>query len=149
VVGNKLDLTTAADQFAVLRQAVLEDEGEDTPVFGISAFTGEGMKELIPFLFNKVNEIARESTEVETEKVIRVEEAAWKPLTIEVIDGVYRVSGTEVEKMAAKTDFENEEALRRFQNFTRFIGLEKELKKKGIKEGDTVRVGSEEFYYYE
>lgn len=70
-------------------------------------------------------------------------------MKIEEVDGVYNVSGSEVESMAARTDFENEEALRRFQNFTRRIGLDQALKKKGINEGDTVRIGEEEFDYYE
>ncbi len=149
VVGNKLDLTGSAEQLETFRRYIMEIEGEDRPFFSISAVTGDGLNDLIRYLYNKINAIARESTAIETEEVTRIDETDREILKIDLVDGIYQVRGTEIEKMAAKTDFENEEALRRFQNFTRFIGLDKELKKKGIKEGDTVRISREEFYYYE
>ncbi len=149
VAGNKLDLPGSKDQLQVLRRTVIEVEGEGVPVFGISAASGEGLNDLIFFLYNEINKIAGERGTIEHGEVIRVEETAREPLEIDLIDGVYQVRGTEIEKMAAKTDFDSEEALRRFQNFVRFIGLEKKLKKMGIKEGDTVRINQEEFYYYE
>ena len=62
-------------------------------------------------------------------------------------EGVYIVSGPEIEKAAARTDFENEESLRRFQLYCRRSGLDSFLRKNGIVEGDTVRIGREEFYY--
>lgn len=149
VAGNKLDLTGAEQELEKLRREIAALNGSGIPVFGISAATGEGLEELTRFLFQRVNEIARERPFVEVEEEIRVEAVAGEPLKVEFVDGICQVRGTAVERMAAKTDFENEEALQRFQKFIRKIGLEAELKKKGIKEGDTVRIGSEEFYFYE
>ncbi len=149
IAGNKLDLSGTEEKLSELRHEVNNVEGIEIPVFGISAATGEGLDELVRFLFRRVNEITRESPALEVEKEIRVDDLAEKPLKVDVIDGVYLVTGTAIEKMAAKTDFENEEALQRFQAFTRKIGLDKELKKKGIQEGDTVRIGDEEFNFYE
>lgn len=149
VAGSKLDLTGAAEKLASLRRSIKEIEGEDVPVFGISALTGQGLNELILYLYKRVNELARERTARITEETIRPAESGEEPLRIEKIDGIYRVSGTQVEKMAAKTDFENEEALSRFQKFARLIGLEAKLRESGIKEGDTVQIGNEEFYYYD
>ncbi len=149
VAGNKLDVTGAEEQLEKLRQELAQKEDEATPVFGISAATGEGLSELVSFLYRRINELAEERPVAELEQEIRLEQAAEEPLKVEVINGVYEVTGTAIARMAAKTDFENEEALQRFQNFTRKIGLDKELKKKGIKEGDTVRIGGEEFYFYE
>ncbi len=149
VAGNKLDLTGAEEQLAKLRREIEQQEGKDISVFGISAATGEGLEEMVNFLYQKVKEISRESPAVEVEEEIRLEQVSEEPLKVELVGGVFQVSGTAVERMVAKTDFENEEALQRFQNFARKIGLDKELKKKGIKEGDTVRIGGEEFNFYE
>jgi len=149
VAGNKLDLTGAEKELERLQREITVSNGDGIPVFGISAATGEGLEELTRFLYRRVNEIARESPVVATEEEIRLEEITGEPLKVEFADGICQVRGTALERMAAKTDFENEEALQRFQNFIRKIGLDKELKKKGIKEGDTVRIGSEEFYFYE
>ena len=149
VAGNKMDLTGAEGQLEKLRLEITKAEEKTTPVLGISAATGEGLDELVNFLYQQVNEIAEESPAVEAEEEVRLDQPAEEPLRVELVDGVYQVTGTAIERMAAKTDFENEEGLQRFQNFTRKIGLDKELKKKGIKEGDTVRIGDQEFYYYE
>ena len=46
-------------------------------------------------------------------------------------------------------DFDDEQALLRFQKAWRYMGLDKLLKRNGIKEGDTVRVSGAEFIYSE
>ncbi|MFO7952000.1 MAG: GTPase ObgE [Bacillota bacterium] len=148
VVGNKLDLTGADEQLAKLKNRIIKLEGENIPVFGIAAFTGLNVKELIWFLYEKINDLSQKE-ETEAEPVSDADEETKTLLSIEKFGNAYYVKGEEIEKMAAKTDFENEEALRRFQNFARRIGLEWELKKLGIKEGDTVRIGDEEFDYYD
>ncbi len=149
VIGNKLDLTGAAEQLAVLRTTVIEEEGEKGTVHAISAATGEGVDDLIRLLLGRITVLETERVETDLEEVIRPEQDEETPLKIEKVNDVYTISGSAVETMAAKTDFDNEEALVRFQNYFRRSGIEKELKKKGIKEGETVRIGDEEFYYYE
>ncbi|MDY6826703.1 MAG: GTPase ObgE [Bacillota bacterium] len=149
VVGNKLDIPRAGENLILLQRCVAESGEEDVPVFGISAVTGEGVEELIYHLHSRVKDLAERIEMKEEEMLITPEPAVRTPLKIDFVEGVYEISGSDVEKMAARTDFENEEALQRFQNFCRRIGLEKELKKIGAKEGDTIRIGSEEFFYYD
>ena len=149
IVGNKLDLTGAEGVLAELKDKIREIEDQNVPVLGISAHTGQGVEELIYYLYRKINELAEEKEALETEPAPVSREPVKTPLTIEVVDNVFYVKGDEIERMAAKTDFDNEEALRRFQKFANRIGLDRELKRKGIKEGDTVRIGEEEFDFYE
>lgn len=149
VVGNKLDLTGASERLELLQEAVIRSDGEETPVLAISAVTGEGIDKLINYLFGRVAVLSEQRVKEEVEEVLRAEQADQRPLKIERVEDEYTVSGAAVERMAAKTDFDNEEALLRFQNYCRRSGIDKELKKMGIKEGDTVRIGSEEFFYYE
>ena len=47
------------------------------------------------------------------------------------------------------TNFENDEALQRFQYIWRVKGIEDMLKAHGVKEGDTVHIGTMEFDYKE
>jgi len=149
IVGNKLDLTGAERVLAELKDKIREIEDQNVPVLGISTHTGQGVDDLIYYLYKKINELADEKEALETEPAPVSLEPAKAPLTIEVVDNVFYVKGDEIERMAAKTDFDNEEALRRFQKFANRIGLDRELKRKGIKEGDTVRIGEEEFDFYE
>ncbi len=148
IVANKIDLSGAEEQVSRLT-GVLNSAAENTRLFLISAATGEGVKELIRYLYQRVNELQEEKDKLEPEKVFYFDEDEEIPLEINREGETFIVSGTTIEKMAAKTDFENEEALKRFQGFCRRFGLEKELRKAGIKEGDSVRIGSEEFVYYD
>ena len=54
-----------------------------------------------------------------------------------------------LEKLVAMTNFLNDEALRRFQYIWRIKGIDEKLKARGIKEGDTVHIGSMEFEWRE
>ena len=47
------------------------------------------------------------------------------------------------------TNFDNDEALRRFQYIWRLKGIEEKLKAHGVKEGNTVHIGAMEFEYKE
>ncbi len=148
LAGNKMDLTGADEQLEELRRTVKEMD-EETAVFGISAVTGYGIDDLVVYLFAMVKELERQKPVEKLRVVNGIEKANHRPLSVEIDNGIYVIRGTDIERMAEKTDFENEEALRRFQNYTRFVGLDRILKSKGIKEGDTVRIGQEEFYYYQ
>jgi GTPase len=149
VVGNKLDLTGAEDQLVAMRSALAETDSENCAVFGISAATGQGVDELVHYLYQRIGTLAEASAALEVEEIVRPEQLEQVPLQIVVDQDLFIVSGTAVEKMAARTDFESDEALQRFQNYCRRSGLDKELRKMGIKEGDTVRIDREEFLYYD
>jgi len=62
-------------------------------------------------------------------------------------EDAYIVSGPGIERAAARTDFENEESLRRFQLYCWRSGLDDFLRENGVADGDTIRIGKEEFYY--
>jgi GTP-binding protein len=47
------------------------------------------------------------------------------------------------------TDFENEEAVQKLKNIFDRIGLSEEFQKLGLKNGETIQVGKEEFFYQE
>lgn len=150
VAGNKLDLPGAEGNLAELTRLVRELAGEAVPVFGISAVTGRGVGELTRFLSREVARLRAEAgaRPPEEEETVFHGLAVEADLAVHKEGEVFLVRGQGIERLAAQTDFENEEALRRFQLFCRRRGLEGELKKHGIKEGDTVRIGEEEFYYY-
>ncbi len=149
VVGNKIDLNDTDIQLNTLRESVLQTDGKNTPVFGLSAVTGEGTRELVHYLFQRITELNKGKTASDEEEVIRPPEEEEEPLAISKIDEVFIATGSAIERAAAKTDFNNEDALIRFQNYCRRSGFDRALKKAGVKEGDTVIIGNEEFSYYD
>jgi GTP-binding protein len=59
------------------------------------------------------------------------------------------VHGESLEKLVAMTNFNNDEAVRRFQYIWHIKGIDEKLRERGIKEGQTVRIGDMEFEYRE
>ena len=61
--------------------------------------------------------------------------------------GDFIVAGKALEKLVAMTNFNNDEAVRRFQYIWRLKGLDEKLRARGIKEGMTVHIGDMAFDY--
>jgi GTPase len=138
LVLNKLDLPDAQASLGVLRQ-------QFAGIRGISAATGEGVRDLIHAVAQTI-----ESTPVAEAPAppVRIELSAADAFDIERRqDGAFVVSGDRVERLAAMTDFDSDEALARFERALARMGVEKRLAEMGAAEGDTVRIGPYEFTY--
>lgn len=144
LVANKIDLPSAEGHLNELQK--LADD-ENLAFFKISAATGEGVDELIAYLAAELEKIPKD------EEIIEVEEETdgdSEKITISRdISGEFVVSGKNLEKIVYMTNFDNDEALRRFQYIWRMKGIDEKLKKNGIKEGDTVHIGEMSFEYRE
>ncbi len=70
-----------------------------------------------------------------------------KPFSITLENDVYVIRGKEVEKLFKMTKFNTDEAALRFANKLRKMGIDDELKRMGINEGDTVRILDFEFEF--
>ena len=68
-----------------------------------------------------------------------------KPFTISKDKDVFVIRGEAIEKLFRMTNFNTEEAYERFSNKIRRMGVDDELEKMGIKEGDIVRIFDFEF----
>ena len=64
-------------------------------------------------------------------------------------DGSWRVTGDGIERSAAMTYWEYDEAVRRFQRLLVKIGVNAKLQEAGIQAGDTVRIGEYEMEWNE
>jgi GTP-binding protein len=60
-------------------------------------------------------------------------------------DGSYRVSGRGVERLVARYDLDNEDALAHLERRLRGIGVISELESKGFQAGDAVEIAGVEF----
>ena len=62
-------------------------------------------------------------------------------------NNIYIISGKSVEKVMRNINFDDYESVQYFQRFLEMKGINKQLEKMGIEEGDTVRIGEVEFEY--
>ncbi len=139
LVLNKLDLTEAREALRELRRCFPE-------IRGISAATGEGVRDLTLAVARTIE--AAPMPEIAAAPSARIELAAPAAFLIERRDdGAFIVSGDRVERLAAMTNFESDEALARFERALEKMGVERRLQELGAEEGDTVRIGAYEFTY--
>jgi len=142
VAFNKIDLPAAAEAWPAFRA---RRRAEGIPVVGLAAAVGEGLDDLrrsIAELLPAAEELA-EPPEPAGVVVHRIE-ALDDGFVVEREDGAFRVRGRRIERIAAQTDFENEESAERFQRDLARLGIEDELRRAGIATGDTVRIGATE-----
>jgi GTP-binding protein len=61
----------------------------------------------------------------------------------------WRISGVSLERAAAMTYWEHDQSVRRFQRMLERLGVDKALKEKGVRGGDTVYIGEHELEWEE
>ena len=125
----------------------------DFEVFPISGISGDGIENLVKRLSELVNELKSESYSKSFESEISVDELISNVKESIIIEkptnNYYKVSGDKIDKMLGYTNLDTEKGMKYFQNFLKDEGIIKELKSKGMVEGDTVCVSGIEFTYYE
>ena len=145
LVANKMDLPGAQENFGRLKDLA---EKEGIEIFPISAATRQGTKELIQRVAQVLDEYVEEPDVEEGVKLYDAKEEDPDKVTITRNDaGDFIVSSKSLNKLVAMTNFGNDEAIRRFQYIWRIKGIDKKLLERGIKEGNTVRIGEMEFEY--
>ncbi len=154
VVLNKMDLPQAQELWSSVGQAM---KAQGQGAMSISAVTGEGIKEMLRTVAEMLASLPpplhppqswggkRGGEEPATTeiKVFRPVEDD-KALTITWEDDAWQVRGAEVERIAAMTNWDLDEAVQRFQRIADAIGLKAALRKAGVQTGDTVRIGEAE-----
>jgi len=140
VAVSKQDLPSAEKTLAAVRKAV------GNTVYGISAATAAGIKELMGAVYNAVREARAKVDETQGEVVLRPRP---KPADASVMvskEGrrAFRVSGSKIERVAAMTDLGTDEGQVYFQRALVRTGARRKLEKAGAKPGDRIRVGEAE-----
>jgi GTP-binding protein len=138
LVVNKLDVDPETKVVKALQKKF-----KKLNVFGISAVTGEGIDTLLAYATKTLAQ--PEDQEIPTTEPLRfVVETEYQ---VSHDDDTYVVKGTKVERLAAMTNFDQVEGLKRFQNILKKMGVEKELARKGAQPGDNVKIGKVQFTY--
>jgi GTP-binding protein len=142
VAFNKLDLPAAAEAWPAFRAA---RAGDGLRTVALSAAAGAGMDELRDVLAELLPDAAELSAPPESEAVVvhRLEPMS-DAFVVERENGAFRVRGKRIERLAAQTNFDNEESAERFQRDLARLGVDDQLRQAGVAAGDTVRIGRTE-----
>lgn len=149
IAANKIDVFYGEEGNDVIQLLKDEFEPKGIKVFPISAVSGKGLKELLYYVKERLDEIGDEAIVFEKEFFVDSLELADEPFTVEVDEeGMYVVEGPRIEKMLGYTNLDSEKGFEFFQKFLKENGILEQLEELGIQDGDTVRMYGLQFDYY-
>src|SRR5258706_13047026 len=143
VAFNKLDRPTAQEAWPAFRDA-RRAEGQDA--VAISAVGGTGLEALR----DRIADLLPDADELDAPPepagvVVHRIEAMGDGFSVEQLeDGVFRVRGKRIERVAAQTNFDVEESAERVQRDLARLRIDRELRRAGISTRDLVRIGATE-----
>ena len=144
IVASKSDLIQDDDKnFNELKKIA---EKNNQPIFKISAVTGDGVEELMNYVSKTLKTLPKENLiEItnEHEKVYKLDDKE-ESYTITKEGKIFVVTGEKVDRILRKVNITDNESLYYLHKKLDEIGLNQELKKRGIKDGDTVKIGNYE-----
>ena len=151
IAANKID--SINKETLDVRLKIIHDKYKNIEIYPISGLSGEGIEKLVVRLKDLVIEL-REKMPIESfESEISIDELVNKDIDAIIIEkptnNYYKVSGEKINKMFGYTNLDTEKGMNYFQKFLKDEGIIKELKLKGMVEGDTVDVAGIEWIYYD
>ena len=148
IAANKMD-AVYGDENEIIQALRAEFEKDGIQIFPISAVSGKGLRELLYHVNHLLETCSREPVIYEQEFDPALRFFKDEPYTItRADDAAFVVEGPKIDKMLGYTNIESEKGFLFFQKFMREQGILKELEKRGIEDGDTVRIYGHEFDYY-
>ena len=144
IIANKMDLPNSKENLAAFKKKINKD------IFEISAINGENLDFLIDALSNLVKNTKEETLYDDSiqEKHVLYKFKQEKPFTIiKENDHTFVIKGDTVEKIFKMINFNTEEAISRFAKKLRNMGVDEELEKLNVKEGDIIKILDYEFEY--
>lgn len=152
IVANKMDMPEAEENLQKFKERL----EEDFPIFPISALSRKGLRELLFAIADKIEQTPEFPLQHEEEEETGINRVLYKheadPEAFYITrepDGAFVVSGEKIEKLFKMTNFQTDESIRRFSRQLRGLGVDEALRKKGAKDGDTVRLLEFEFEFVE
>ncbi|MDD4090647.1 MAG: GTPase ObgE [Acholeplasmataceae bacterium] len=133
IAATKMDLNNSKKQFKLLK-AKLGDKN----VYDISVFDNHNINKLKYALYDEVVKIPPQKVK-KTHQLYHLKEESFYTIK-KAEDGVYELSGEGLKKVFLRTNFNNPEGVKRFAYQLNKYGITAELRNRGVKKGDEVRI---------
>ena len=145
IIANKMDMPFSKENLKKFKEKV------DKKVYEMSAINGEGINKIILTLADMLDEIPKSNLyndeKFESHVIYKFKEE--KPYKITKENDAWVISGKEIEKLLIMSRLDTDEAILRFSNKLRKMGIDDELKELGAKDGDDIRIMDYEFEFKE
>ena len=145
IIANKMDMPNSKENLEKFKSKVKE------PIYEISAINGEGLDKVIYALAESLKKLPKtplyEEDKFESHVLYKFKEE--KPYTIIRENDTWIIKGDKIEKLFKMSRLDTDEAILRFSNKIRKMGIDDELREKGAKEGDIIKILDFEFEFKE
>jgi len=143
IIANKMDIPSSKENLIEFKKKV------DKDIYEISAINNQNLDTIINVLSDLVKNTKEEILYEEDvqEKHVLYKFKKEKPFTIIKDGNDFVIRGEQVEKIFKMINFNTEEAISRFAKKLRNMGVDEELEKMGVKEGDIIKILDYEFEY--
>lgn len=145
IVANKLDIVQDEKLYEELEKLA---SNKGLEIYKISAVTGDGIDKLMNRVAEILKKLPKEELIEEEERIVYTLEDKDE-FSVKKEGQEYIVEGIAVERLMGRINIGDNESMHYFQKRIRELGIETELKKLGIKEGDTVKFLEWEFEWYD
>ncbi|MFC5700492.1 GTPase ObgE [Cohnella faecalis] len=155
VAANKMDMPDSEANLDEFRKRV-EETSPGVEILAISSLTRQGIPELLYRVGDLLDSLPEPSALEETAEaggdegvVYRFESKDSQDFTIRRENDTFVVESESIERLLRRTQFGSYEAVMRFAKILRTMGVDAELRKRGAKDGNLIRIGEFEFEFFE
>ncbi len=145
VIANKMDMQSSKENLKKFKEKV------DKEIYEMSAIKGEGIDKIILKLADMLDKLPKENLykeeKFESHVIYKFKEE--KPYKITKDNNTWIISGKAVEKLLIMSRLDTDEAILRFSNKLRKMGIDDELRELGAKDGDIIKIMDYEFEFKE
>ena len=136
IVATKIDIM---QDDTLLKKVEELAKKENLEMYKISAVTNEGVEELIDYVDKTLKTLPKEELiDIVDEKIYTLEDDKKNDWKIVKEDGVFKVTGKAIERLMGRVNIEDNESIYYLQKNLSKMGVDDELRKMGVKDGDTV-----------
>lgn len=146
IVANKIDIMQDEAGYKEL-EALAKKEGLE--IYKISGATGEGITKLLDRVVEVLKTLPKEELVEVEERVLYTLEENENQFTVRKENDEFIIEGKAINRLMGRINVDDNESMYYFQKSLKNLGIEDELKRQGIKEGDIVKVLNWTFEWYE
>lgn len=156
IIANKMDMPEAKQHLQTFKQRLadhVDASGNPYKIIPISALTRQGIQEMILETGRMLNELPEtqenEWMESADPKVFRLEKEDDRKFSIRRENDTFVVESPYIERLIKRVPLQSYDAVMRFARIMKNMGVDEELRKRGAKDGQTIRIGDYEFEFVE
>lgn len=146
IVANKIDVI---QDEKLLEEVEKLAKKEGLELYKISGATKQGVQELIDHVSEVLKTLPKEELVEAEDRVVYTLEDDKNDFTVRREDDMFILEGKAINRLMGRINIDDNESMYYFQKNLKSLGIEDELKRQGIKEGDLVKVLNWTFEWYE